>query len=280
MASIATIHIDNPQFIKKNAEKYDCFILLGKNYMNYVLMNEEHSIVYSIKHVDFKNQVIGKSDFDEILADRILLKSNRFYIAIDSLKTAIIPIEFHNIDSNELYTQYQFELAQEEELYEMEIRNQYVALFTLKKESIQYLKNRLRAVEFSDAGACLLSAYPLQIHSEDEHTFFANIKSDSAILTVYQDKKLLLHKVYPYQSIHELVYHIANIATQFNMNNETIGININGESTQCNIMYDELKNHYTTRYCSRLHEFAYPEELYKYPAHYFFNLFSFALCVS
>ncbi len=280
MASIATIHIDNPQFIKKNNDRYDCFIVLGKNYLNYVLMNEDHSVVFSIKHFDFKNQVIGKSDFDEILADRILQKSSKFYVAIDSLKTTLVPNEFYRTSTIELYTKHLFELAQEEELHEMKIGSQLTSIYALKKESTQYLKNRLRQVEFSDPSSCLLSSYPKQIHSDDEHSIFINAKPDSAVFTIYKGKELLLHKVVSYFSINELVFHVVNSATQYNMKATTIGINVHGESNQCSLLYDELKNHYTTRYCSRLHEFAYPEELYNYPSHYFFNLFSFALCVS
>jgi hypothetical protein len=281
MATQASIQIDNPQFVKKIPSRYDCFILLGKNYLNYALLDEEHAIVYTIRHFDFKNQTIGKSDFDEILSDRTLQKSTRFFMAVDTLKTTLIPNEFYTSTSKLDYIKHLFDLTNEEELHEMKLNNDMTDLFVLKKDSIQYLKNRLRNVLFFDANASVLNTYPTHIHTEDESSIFVALKHSSVTLTTYKSKQLIHHQVYSFSDLDDILFYIANIIKHQNLNAKTIGIHVQGESSNIQQAHDLLSNHFNhVRFCSRLHELSYPEELFSQPSHYFFNLFSLVLCVS
>lgn len=281
MATQASIQIDNPQFVKKTPSRYDCFILLGKNYLNYALLDEEHTVVYAIRHFEFKNQAIGKSDFDEILSDRTLQKSTRFFMAVDTLKTTLVPNELYSSTSKSNYIKHLFDLTNEEELHEMKLNNDLTDLFVLKKDSVQYLKNRLRNVSFFDANASVLATYPTHLHSEDESSLFVALKHNAATLTVYKSKQLVHHQVYTYTVLEDILFYIANIVKQQNLNTKTIGIHIHGESSNGQQAHELLSNHFNhVRFCSRLHELSYPEELFSQPSHYFFNLFSLVLCVS
>ena len=86
-----TIQIDNSKSLLKDAKKYVCCILLGKNYLSYALCDAGQSIIYSVKHFSFENKVISKKDFNEILSEAIFKEVSLVKIGIDTLKTTLVP---------------------------------------------------------------------------------------------------------------------------------------------------------------------------------------------
>jgi hypothetical protein len=281
MADARQIQIDNPQFLKKTPQAFDCFILLGKHYITYMMMNQSHDIVYTVRHKSYQNQVIAKHDFDEILADRLVKKASKIFLAIDAQKNTIVPTEFYIPKDRELYIEHLFEIAPEEELHEMNILDEMKSLFCLKKDSVQFLKSRLRNVTFLESSACLLSVYPAHIHSQDVYSIFISVKEDIATLSIYKGIALQLHNVHTYQAKEDIVFFVANYIDKLSIDQLTCGINLHGECDTTVQLHDIFASHFArVRYCSRLKELGYPEELFEYSPQYFFNLFSIAVCVS
>ena len=276
------IRIDNPQFLKKQPSVYNCFIVLGKSYLSYALLDQANATVFAVKHFDYKHQVIGKSDFDHIFSDKYIQKATRYYLAVNTQKRTLVPAALYDDTKKENYIQHQFEIGQEESLHDMHIANEFVSIFALKNDSVNYFKSRLTKVSFYDASACVLKTYPKHFSSGKKIQCFISISAESTTLSIYLTQKLILHKSYSSATENDIIYHTLNALQQLELQPQDTHFHLHGENMELAVkVFDLLDGRVgELSYINRPHEIAFPEDLYAKPPHYFFNLFSLVLCVS
>ncbi|MEY3811861.1 MAG: hypothetical protein RIT11_978, partial [Pseudomonadota bacterium] len=246
MALTPKISLDNNIHIIQNDNQLACNILLGKNYLTYCISDVDYKTVFHIKHFYFENKVVGKNDFDEILADKNIKKSSRVNIAIDSFKSVLIPNELLDDNNYASYFTFQHEILKEEIILKQSFKSSIHDLFAVKKSTIQFLESRLKNVHFYNASACLLNNYPDFILSENEHSVFVSMKDENMVLTIYQKSNLILHQVYAYANTLDIVYHIANACKQLNLKLDNSGIQLHGEVTQIENVSLALKKYFPT----------------------------------
>lgn len=280
MALTPKISLDNTIHIIQNDNQLACSILLGKNYLTYCISDVAYKTVFHIKHFYFENKVVGKNDFDEILADTNIKKSSRINIAIDSFKSILIPNELLDENNYAGYFTFHHELTKEEIILKQTFKSSIHDLFAVKKSTIQFLESRLKNVHFYNASACLLNNYPDFIVSENEHSVFLSMKDENIVLTIYQKSNLILHQVYAYTDPLDIVYHVANACKQLNIKLENCGIQLHGEMTQIENISVTLKKYFpSVRFITRIKDIQYPDALYSsQPTYNFFNLFSIFKC--
>lgn len=276
------IRIDNPQFLKKQPLAYNCFITLGKNFLSYALLDEANSSVFAIRHFDFKHQVIGKNDFELMFSDKFIQKASQFHLAINTQKRTLAPSHVVDVNHLEMYIQHQFELDKEETLYHMAVNHEFSSIFTLKMDTVNFLKNRLPKVDFYDASATMLKTYPKHFSANRNIHCFISVATESSTITVYQSQKLIFHKSFPNATEYDLLYHTLNVVKQFKLPTEETHVQLHGENANLTTRTHELfeGRFGELGYINRLHEIAFPEDMYSHPSHYFFNLFSLVSCVS
>jgi hypothetical protein len=279
MALVPKISLDNNIHIIQNDIALTCSILLGKNYLTYCISDENYKTVFHLKHFYFDNKVVGKNDFDEILADPNIKKAKRINVAIDSFKTILVPNELLDEKEMPTYFRYLHDLMKDEMVMKQTFNSSIHDLYVVKKSTIQFLESRLKNVHFYNASACLLTNYPDFIINENQHSFFISMKDENAVVTLYQKSNLVLHQVYAYTDVLDIVYHVANICKQHSINIDHLGVQFHGEIAAVEGLQQSLKKYFPlVRFTTRVKDIQYPDTLYAQPAHYFFNLFSIFKC--
>lgn len=280
MALEPNLSIENNHYLIENDTEVTCCLLLGKNYLSYILADQTSLKIYALKHYSFEDKVIGKADFDAILSDEQLRKANNYHIAIDSLKFTLIPTALYQEENKNSYLELSCELDPEEIVQSQEITEGITEVYAIKSSTIDFLESRLSQVTFYNAAGCLLKTYPSQIISEHKHSVFVSVKDHHACLTVYDKQNLLLHQMYAFEAPQDILYYIANAVKQFDMDKNFLGIQIHGESQSTEQIYKAVQPYFAyVRYCTRIKDLQYPDTLYSTPAHSFFNLFSILSCV-
>lgn len=279
MALQPTYIIEEKSFVLHKEREIVCSILIGRNYISYAFSNSERDTIYMVKHFDLKNNVLGKSDFDEILFDLVIKKASSVRLAIDSQKITLLPTSaFKNKEVDMLSLIYQ--IWPEEEIYIRHNKDQFIAQYALKKSTIDFLKKRLPHLEILDSTFPLLQSYPKQQLQDTDWNIFIAVKEEHFYLSVYQKPdQLKIHQVCNYQKAEDVLFVIAQFVNHLHLNPDKMGVQVHGELENTQSILDLLKKYYPyTRQISRIKSLLYPEDLYAYPSHFFFNIFSLVTC--
>jgi hypothetical protein len=281
MSITANISIENNIHRPKPQQKAKCYVVLGKNFLSYVLTSSDTKNIFAIKHFYTKNEVIGKNDFNEIFSESLCNQVTQFYVCIDSPKSTLIPKTLFEKKDAEIFLQAIHPIEAEEQVCVQTLKQEIINLFAIKKATIQFLESKLKQVLFFDANACLLETYPDHILKENPHTLFIACKDESFTLSFYKKNQLILHQLIDDSNEKDVLYYVANATKQFDIPNQTLHIHLHGESPMVETCQKQLATYYTTvRTITRIKEVQYPEMLYAKPTHYFFTLFSFVTCAS
>lgn len=279
MALQPTYIIEEKSFVLHKEREIVCSILIGRNYISYAFSNSERDTIYMVKHFDLKNNVLGKSDFDEILFDLVIKKASSVRLAIDSQKITLLPTSaFKNKEVDMLSLIYQ--IWPEEEIYIRHNKDQFIAQYALKKSTIDFLKKRLPHLEILDSTFPLLQSYPKQQLQDTDWNIFIAVKEEHFYLSVYQKPdQLKIHQVCNYQKAEDVLFVIAQFVNHLHLDPDKMGVQVHGELDNTQSILDLLKKYYPyTRQISRIKPLLYPEDLYAYPSHFFFNIFSLVTC--
>lgn len=276
-----TIQIDYNLSLIKDSSQYTCSILIGKNYLTYALSDAEYTMIYLLKHYYFDDKVIGKNDFREILADPVFKEVNNVKIAIDTLKSTLIPAEYFDKNAAETYFTFMHELTDEESLHTNHVNPDKVSLFSLKKSTVSFLGNIYKNTSFFDASACLLNTYPALLKIENQFTCFLWIKDDCVTISLYAQRMLQFHQIYTDEQNMDIMYHVANYIHRHQIDKEKITLYLHGESKRMADVNEVFESYFPkVKYCSRVLNLKYPDSLMAQPSHYFFTLFSLVACES
>ena len=274
-----TVCIENTQSVPQGGTRSVCNILVGRNYVSYALSDPECSLVRLLKHYYFKDRIIGKRDFQEILSDPALQGLEQVKIAIDSVKSVLIPDPLYRDADRSRYFEFLHDLSPDEALFVQKLNGNKTSVYSLKKSTVAFLETLFPEISFYDATSSLLNTYPSLLFNDDMHTIFLNCKDDCASVSVYYKKELRFHHVYADVSNVDLQYYLAAYLHEQNLDVEKVLILLLGEGSRLPEIQSELSKYYShIKYCSRIQHLQYPETLYAHPVHAFFNLFSLVTC--
>ncbi len=274
-----SVYIENFSAPVTDNGQYACSILVGRNYLSYALSDADCSLICLVKHYYFKDKVIGKKDFHEILSDPLLKNLTSIKIAIDSMKSVLVPDNLFNEEDKQSYFEFLHDYSAEEDLYIQRLNGNKSSIFSIKKSTVSFLETLYENITFYDATSCLLNTYPSLLFNDEMHTFFLNVKDDVASMSVYFKKELLFHHIYQDVSNADLSYHLARFISHHNLKIEKILILLLGETSRLPDLHKELGKYYShVKFCGRIQHLQYPENLYAQPVHAFFNLFSLVTC--
>ncbi|GBL35515.1 hypothetical protein EMGBS15_11100 [Filimonas sp.] len=274
-----TIQIGQQISLLKENTEFSCSLLVGKNYLSYVISDTEYKDLYQLKHYYFENKVLGKNDFNAIFSDPIFHKIRRMKIAIDSSKSTLVPTSLFSQTNQNDYFGLIYNLPFEEELHTQALNDNKTSVFSLKKSTVSFLRSKAGNVTFYDASSCLLNTYPSMLNNEERHTFFVCVKDDCATLSIYHHEALLLHQTYTDITTSDITYHIANFIAVHQLSKEHVSIQLHGESKRLITVSDELNRYFPdVKYCNRVSALKYPDTMLAQPTQYFFNLLSLVTC--
>lgn len=279
MALHPTYIIEEKSSILHTEREIICSILFGRSYISYVFSNPERTAIYLVKHFDLQNQVLGKSDFDEMLFDLFIKKALSVRLAIDSQKISLMPIRYNKKHGKDFFHAL-FEVWPEEDIYQQMASTDCQLLYSLKKKTVEFLQQRIQDLTLVDSTLPLLKTYPEYCYRDSKFNLFIAVKEEHFYLTILdQRSKYILHQANAYQSVEDVLYFVAQCQHNLNVKHEDISIQIHGEVNSTEKIIDHLRSYYpSARPVSRIKTLNYPEELFQHPSYYFFNLFALVSC--
>lgn len=274
-----TVQITNNITLLKEASDFSCSMLLGKNYLSYVITDAENTQIHLLKHYYMQGKVLGKNDFNAILTDPVFKNIKNIKIAIDSTRSTLVPTSLFDPNEANTYFELIHELPSEEELHIQHLKNNITSVFSLKKSTVAFLRSFYKNATFCDASSCLLDMYQTALTNEEHQSIFVCVKDDCATLSLYNKNNLILHQIYTEISVTDITYYIAHILSVKEISKETITIQLLGESKQVPVVFDALSLYFpSVKYCNRVSALKYPDTMLSQPTHYFFNLLSVVTC--
>ena len=127
----------------------------------------------------------------------------------------------------------------------------------------------------------LLQGIHLYVKKYNEKTLFLNVRNQYIDIIVTEGKQLVFINAFQYKTIDDLVYYVMFVCDRLQLNPETISTSLLGqvekESAIFHMLYKYIRN---IRFASRPDFIEYSYVFEDIPAHFYFNLFSLALCES
>ncbi len=127
----------------------------------------------------------------------------------------------------------------------------------------------------------LLEGIHLSFKKSNEKLFFLNIRKEYVDIVVTEGKKLIFINSFNYKSIDDLIYYVMFVCDRLQLNPETVSTWLMGdverESAIYNLLYKYIRN---ISFAKRPDVFNFSYVFKEIPSHFYFNLFSLALCES
>ncbi|MEZ5047776.1 MAG: DUF3822 family protein [Chitinophagaceae bacterium] len=277
MPKEATYTIEEKTSILHTERETCCTILLGKTYLTYVYTSVTLDKVYLVKHFDIRKTALGKTDFDEILYDLFIKKSKSYRIGIDTYKNLLLPTIIDSKDCLKLFESMYETFIDETIQYDI-IDNEKKIYYAIDTQIKKLLTSSTIDIKCFNSGTALLKTYPSVLNSNKKVVAFVSIKDEIGMLSVYEDKNLLLHQTYPFLTPTDILYQLLSIKKN-KINDQEMMVYLHGENNSVTQTYDLLKNYFKqVSYLPRIQNIEYPEDIEKVPAHFFYNVFSLATC--
>ncbi len=127
----------------------------------------------------------------------------------------------------------------------------------------------------------LLEGIHFSFKKSGEKIFFLNIRKEYVDIVVTEGKKLIFFNSFNYKSIDDLVYYVMFVCDRLQLNPEMVSTWLMGdverESAIYNLLFKYIRN---ISFAKRPDVFNFSYVFKEIPSHFYFNLFSLALCES
>lgn len=278
MNSPYKIEIIDETSVQIKSEEIDCYIMLHRNFVSFALVDKSNNTIFRLGHFDFFEKSLSEDDLDLIFNDKLIQTSKNINLAVHTPKRTIIPSNFYSANQSDAYTKHLFDISLDEELRNCSIEDKFTSLFAVKKKGINYFQNKFKLKQVFDAESCMLKTYPLL--SGSHTSCFVHLLPDSFTTSLYISNKLQYHQTKKYISTEDITFHLANILKQHNLSPLQTHLFLHGETTETAKLYENSKGRFKQiEPTLRPTTLNYPCTIDNYPASYFFNLYSFILCV-
>ena len=125
----------------------------------------------------------------------------------------------------------------------------------------------------------LFSLLPGVIKEAGNHLYCIFGRGHLKVLLI-KENKLQLMQSYSYRTPDDVAYHLLSLCNGFDVSIGEVTVHLSGMIDVNSPLYTELYKYVTGLLLEGLpHQYQYPEEIQKYPGHYFSHLFAVATCV-
>jgi hypothetical protein len=272
--------INTNRFLLKNSDAYDAFIWLGKDYLQLAITDTEHNKIEAIKTFEKNDGNITQQEAQDLFRGELLKKARHCYIGLESKKFTLIPESLFSEKNLSDYLRPLFKLDPLDNVASQKIIpvNGY-GVFTLKQGTESLLQRELKNVSILHAPSSLLIAYQQLVPPNKKNMSFVRLHKNEILVTVFQDKKLLLHTNFDIEKLDDAVYHYLNTLEQLSLDKKSVSLNILGNHSEIdnfnNIMTVNVEG---SKFVNRLPTLQYDDAVFSHPTHHFFNLFALVLC--
>jgi hypothetical protein len=235
----------------------------------------------------FQNPEPEKNNFSWLVTipdKSILLKNYNFKnvsVGIQNRQTTLVPSALFNEDDAAKYFHFNFNQDDATVLSEAVHGFDAVNVFGVPKLLAETMKHLFNGYHLHHHATALLNGIHLSFKKSGEKFFFLNIRKENIDIVVTEGKQLIFFNSFNYKSIDDLMYYVMFTCDRLQMNPETLSMVLMGEvereSAVYNLLYKYIRN---LSFASRQDIFNFSYVFKEIPSHFYFNLFSLALCES
>jgi hypothetical protein len=228
-----------------------------------------------VKHAAWLKTIPGKS---------ILLKNYNFKnISVELLneQSTLVPSALFREEDASKYFHFNFN-AGDSAIHSQPVRAfDAVNVFGVPELLNETMNHLFGNYDLHHHSTALLEGIHLSFKKSGEKLFFLNIRKDYIDIVVTEGKKLIFFNSFNTKSIDDLVYYVMFVCDRLQLNPETVSTYLLGaverESAIYNLLYKYIRN---IRFAPRPDVFSFSYVFKEIPSHFYFNLFSLALCES
>lgn len=274
------VSINITQFLSSNSHPFDCYIWLGKNYLQLAITNKEHTKIEALESYRKDTGNITKSEALSIFNSQAVSNSEVVFVGLESKKSTLIPNTLFDKKNTIQFLNALFLVNSEETVAHQLIKPiDCQSVFTLKKGTADLLTSELPQSNVLHAPSALLIAYQQMITPNKEFISFVRLQEDEIYISIFKNKKLQLHQAYLIENLDDAYYYYLEALRQLDIARNKMTLSIFGNHKLIAKFEAVLsKNIEMVKYLNRLPTLQYTDEIFSHPAHHFFNLFALLLC--
>ncbi len=218
------------------------------------------------------------SAIHQVVAEQPVLKQvfKNIYIIYGYSQSVLVPNDFMSGDENRpmlelLFGDTRESVIRNEYIYRHMIHNVYSVPAAIDATVTRYFEK----ATYSH----LFSLLPDVIKNSGTHLYCIFNTGQLTVLLQKQGKLQVIQN-YIYKTPDDVAYYLLNICQQFNVTLAGVTVHLSGMIDAASALYAELYKYFLNIFFEALpEEYEYPENIGKYPAHYFSHLFAVASCV-
>ena len=220
----------------------------------------------------------------ETSKESIILKNDSFKkasVAIVNELTTLIPSALFRKEDAEKYFHFNFN-EEDTVIHSEHIRSfDAVNTFAISKPVEEAVNLIFNQPDIHHHETALLEGIFLSFKKSNDKTLLLNIRDGYVDIIVTEGKKLIFINTFSYKTGNDLLYYVMFACDRLQLNPEIISAILMGsvekETETYHLLYKYIRN---VSFSPRLNVFDFSYVFNEIPAHFFFNLFSLALCES
>lgn len=272
----ATISIKANKLLLHEKEHYHVFFYLSVNVLQIARTNQDKNQIELLEEYNTYEKNLNKSQLESIFSKDWIKNASSRTLAIASKKSMLIPAMLFEEKEQLHYFEQMYFLDNDEYLMHQNLEElQLVDLFIMKTKTFHLLKQTFGIDTIKHCNANLLKNYTKILRNEKQVNLFLQLNEKNAWLSLFNNKKLQWHQEYEINGSMDLLYFTLNALNKFNIAPSDVFINILGEQYDYQPEIEQFKKENIEARCiARIKHLNYPDELFHFPSHRFFTLFS------
>lgn len=149
--------------------------------------------------------------------------------------------------------------------------------YRVQESLLNFLQNNFTKVTFRHTYSNIIKTIVSDILAYPSECIYIQFYNTFLIATVAKDEKLQLIQSFMYQAPEDVLYHLLNISDRFELNRETVILEISGMIDLHYTLYRDLITYFRHVEVQNVHTSKVLPDIKEYPLHYFTPFFNLAL---
>ncbi len=214
------------RFFDKNASgNYRLSLLIGANELSYAIYDVQDDTAVLMRSFTSSSdepqakvslrQLLNLLESEELIHNRYASTS----VAIRRSPVSIVPVDL--FDVYQMNTFYQFDQRISRDDLKLQFDNLaaggFVNVYGVNKELIRWLDSNIGQYTLKHASTYMLRSILGRGESSGKETVFVHVANKSVQISVIENKGLLIHNNYAFQTDEDVLYHLLNVCRQLDI---------------------------------------------------------------
>lgn len=280
------ISLVDESFDEANLHQYHLSLELGHDSFSFAALDLSRNKYLLVERYVFQQVKSGaqlEQGIRQVLLQRAL-RWNTFKsqsIGVFSQKFTLVPNALFDLTLKETYLNFNSPVQEDEQVLAAPVKHfDTHCVFAVQRGIMNCLRDFFPQAKFMHTLNPLLDVLAPAFRNKSERQVLVHLQQGHFELIVLEEQKLLFANIFAYQSAEDFLYFLLFVFEQLKLNPEKIEVNLLGEIEKNSAIYS-LLHKYVRRiqFGQRPEQFEYSYVFDGIARHFYYHLFSQALCV-